>query len=58
MAGALSRSRARWVEENEKPSHYFCSLESRIFFNKVIPRIEKGDAISNQFYIKRNKKIF
>ena len=51
MAGARSRSRARWVEEDEKPSHYFCSLESRNLLNQVIPKIEKGDTISNQFDI-------
>ena len=58
MAGAHIRSKARWVEEGEKPSHYFCSLESRNFLNKVIPRIEKenGDVISNQFEI--NKKNY
>ena len=60
MAGARIRSRARWVEEGEKPSHYFCSLESRNFLNKVIPRIEKenGDTISNQFDILKETKNY
>ena len=32
----FSRSRARWVEEEEKSSRYFCSVGSRIFLNKTI----------------------
>ena len=58
MAGARIRSRARWVEEGENPSHYFCNLEPRNFVNKVIPRIEKenGDTISNQFDILKETK--
>ena len=35
MAGARSRSRARWVEEDLKPSHYFCSLEPRNFLIRL-----------------------
>jgi hypothetical protein len=33
--------------EGEKPSHYFCNLESRKFTNKIIPNIQKenGDII-------------
>ena len=60
MAGARIRSRARWVEEGEKPSHYFCSLESRNFLNKVISRIEKenGDTISIQFDILKERKNY
>ena len=60
MAGARIRSRARWVKEGEKPSHYFCSLESRNFVNNVIPRIEKenGDTISNQFDILKETKDY
>ena len=53
MAGARIRWRARWVEEGEKPLHFFCKIESRNVVNKVIPRIEKenGETISNQFDI-------
>ena len=61
MAGACIRSRARWIEGGENCSHYFCSLESRKYLNKVIPRKEKetGDTISNQFDIlKETKKLF
>ena len=47
LKGNLLRSKAKWVMEGEKPSHYFCNLESRKFTNKIIPNIQKenGDII-------------
>jgi hypothetical protein len=36
----MVRSRARWVEEGEKPTKYFCHLESRNFLNKTIKKVE------------------
>lgn len=38
LQGHIIRSRAKWVEEGEKPSKYFCSLESRNFLNKTIKK--------------------
>ena len=54
------RSRARWVEEGEKPSHYFCTLESRNFTNKIIPRLEcnDGTVIYEQSEILKETKSF
>ena len=43
IEGAFIRSRARWVEEGEKLTNYFCNMENRNFVNKVINRIEKLD---------------
>ena len=40
LQGHMIRSRARWVEEGEKPTKYFCHLESRNFLNKTIKRVE------------------
>lgn len=37
LQGHIIRSRAKWVE---KPSKYFCSLESRNFLNKTIKKVE------------------
>ena len=34
LNGTLIRSRARWVEQAEKPSRYFCNLENRNFISK------------------------
>ena len=60
LQGHMIRSRARWVEEGEKPSKYFCSLESRNYLNKTIRKIELEDAqtIFNQSDILQNIKLF
>lgn len=47
----MIRSEARWVEEREKPTIYFCHLKSRNFLNNTIKKVEvpeKG-VIFNQF---------
>ena len=31
MQGIFVRSRAKWIQEGEKPSKYFCNLESKNF---------------------------
>ncbi|KAK3093924.1 hypothetical protein FSP39_021885 [Pinctada imbricata] len=60
LKGAFIRSRAKWVEEGEKPSKYFCHLESRNFTNKLIPKIEEdnGNIISEQHEILEATKKF
>lgn len=40
LQGHMISSRARWVEEGEKPTKHFCHLESRNFLNKTIKKIE------------------
>ena len=40
LQGHIIRSRAHWIEQGEKPSRYFCKLESRNFLNKTIKKIE------------------
>ena len=40
LKGSLIRSRAKWMEDGEKPTKYFCSLESNHYTNKSIPFIE------------------
>ena len=34
LEGTMIRARARWIEEGEKPSNYFCNLENRNFVSK------------------------
>jgi len=60
LKGNLLRSKAKWVMEGEKPSHYFCNLESRNFTNKIIPNVQKenGDIISDQKEILKEAKFF
>lgn len=50
MQGILVRSRANIIENGEKPSKFFCNLESHNFTSKVINVIEKenGETITNQ----------
>ena len=43
LEGVKIRSRARWVEEGEKTSNYFCNLENRNFVSKMMPALDKGD---------------
>ena len=44
------RSKIKWAEEGEKPTRYFCSLESRNYVNKTIPKVQKenGNTIKTQ----------
>lgn len=43
IKGQCSRSRAKWVDEGEKPSKYFINLESRNYTCKMIPMVERED---------------
>ena len=40
VAGAMIRSKARWVEHGEKPSKYFCKLEERNYTSKTIHKLD------------------
>ena len=50
IKGIIVRSRVRWAEEGEKPTKYFCSVESRNYINKTISRVEKdnGQIVTKQ----------
>ena len=50
----------QWIEEGEKPTKYFCGLESKKFTSKIIPKIERDDGktITKQFYILKETKVF
>ena len=50
MQGYLVRSRANIIENGEKPSQFFCNLESHNFSSKIINVIEQenGEHITNQ----------
>ena len=49
LRGSYIRSRAKWIEEGEKPSKYFCNLESQNFINKQISKLEleNGQILQN-----------
>ena len=60
MEGIFIRSRAQDVENGEKPSKYFCNLESHNYLSKIIPKIEMpdGKVINNQTEILTEAKHF
>lgn len=60
MQGILVRSRANIIENGEKPSQYFCSLESRNYTSKTITIIEKdnGQLITDQKEILNETKNY
>ena len=39
MKGVIIRTKARWIEDGEKPSKYFCALEKRNYVNKTVTRV-------------------
>ena len=60
MEGVRIRARARWVEEGERASKYFCNLENRNFVSKMMPNLIKddGNITTDQYDIISETKIF
>ena len=60
IEGVRIRSRARWIEDGEKASKYFCNLENRNFISKMMPRLtrEDGTYASDQDEIIMETKLF
>ena len=60
LKGSIIRSKAKWLEEGEKPTNYFLNLENRNFTSKTIPKVEKenGDVVSKQEEILKEAKLF
>ena len=45
MKGSIIRSRVQWHNEGEKPTCFFCSLESHNYIEKTIKRIHNHNRI-------------
>lgn len=60
LQGHFIRSRAKWVDEGEKPTKYFCHLESRNFLNKIIKKVVVSEekTLYNQLEIMDEVKSF
>ena len=43
VKGAVIRSRATNLSEGEKPTKYFCALETHNYLRKIIPKLETSD---------------
>ena len=58
LKGQLVRSRAKWVEDGEKPSKYFCNMESRNYHSKLITKLEteQGHVLTDQKSILKETK--
>ena len=46
LKGSFIRSRAKWIDEGEKPTKYFCNLEKQHSSSKTIPYIINNDGRS------------
>ena len=60
LEGTLIRSKARWLEQGEKPTNYFCNLENRNFVSKRMLSLvkENGTEINDFESIKREVGSF
>ena len=60
IEGVKIRSRARWIEEGEKASKYFCNMENRNYISKMMPKLIKDDGslVSEQEDIINETKTF
>ena len=60
MQSHLVRSRATIIEDDEKPTRYFCKLESYTNASKIIPKLEQSDGsfLINQEDILNEAKHF
>ena len=43
IEGVMIRSRAKWIDQGEKASKYFCTLENRNYVSKCMPNLWKTD---------------
>ena len=53
VKGIFLRSKAKWIEEGEKPTKYFCHLEKRNYTNKTVTKLinNEGETINSQLEI-------
>ena len=60
LNGVILRAGARWIEEGEKPTKYFCNLEKRNYVNKTVSKLinHNGNDITEQKQILNEIKHF
>ena len=58
--GAVIRSRTTNLLEGEKPTKYFCSLETHNYLSKIIPKLEipDGQIMTDQWDILKESEVF
>ena len=57
LEGTMVRARARWIEQGEKPSKYFCNLENRNFVSKRIATLIKNNNVEVTDFNGINKEV-
>ena len=60
LRGHMIRSRAQYIDQDEKPSKYFCALEKHNYVSKIICNLEleNGSNITDQEEILKETKFF
>ena len=60
MQGFLVRARAKIIEDDEKPTNFFCKLEKHNYTSKIIPKLEtnNGKIVTDQHESLNETKIF
>ena len=43
MQGFLVRSRVKTIEDDEKPTPFFCNLDKHNYTSKIVPKLETFD---------------
>ena len=60
LNGLMIRSRAKWLDQGEKVSKYFCNMENRNYISKCMPDLIKSDGnkTQNEYEIIEETKNF
>ena len=59
IKGMLLRSKVQWIEEGEKPTKFFASIEKRNYISKLINKLNiRGDIIQNEEQILLEVEMF
>ena len=60
MQGFLVNARAKIIEDDEKPSNFFCNLEKHNYSSKIIPKLEtnNGKLVIDQHEILNETKLY
>ena len=57
LEGTMVRAKARWIDQSEKPSRYFCSLENRNFVSKRMVSLIKNNGTEVNNFDLINKEV-
>ena len=55
--GAIFRSKARWIENGEKPTQFFFNLERRNYEKKIVSQLQIGEGKFLSDFKQVNKEI-